>query len=45
MILQSVLNIESNTDGMSSRMETVEGDVREVRNTLNDIALKGVRIR
>ena len=45
MILQSVLNIESNTDGMSSRMEAVEGDVREVRNTLNDIALKGVRIR
>lgn len=45
MILQSVLNIESNTDGLPDRMEAVEGDVREVRNTLNDIALKGVRIR
>ena len=45
LILQSVLNIESDTGGIASRMETVERDVREVRSTLSDLSLKGIRIR
>lgn len=44
-ILQSVLNIESNTDGLSGRMATVESHVKEVRDTINDIALKGIKIK
>lgn len=40
-ILQSVLNIEANTD----RLAAVETGVKEVRNTLNDIALKGIKIK
>lgn len=44
-ILESVLNIEVNTDGLSARMETVENHVKEVRDTINDIALKGIKIK
>lgn len=45
LILQSVLNIEGNTDGLSVRMANVESDVRDMRNTVNDLALKGIRIK
>lgn len=45
LILQSVLNIEGNTDGLSTRMANVESDVRDMRNTVNDLALKGIRIK
>lgn len=44
-ILESVLNIEVNTDGLSARMGTVESHVKEVRDTINDIALKGIKIK
>ena len=44
-ILESVLNIEVNTDGLAARMETVENHVKEVRDTINDIALKGIKIK
>lgn len=40
-ILQSVLNIEANTD----RLAAVETNIKEVRNTLNDLALKGLKIK
>lgn len=40
-ILQSVLNIEANTD----RLAAVETNIREVRITLNDLALKGIKIK
>lgn len=45
LILQSVLNIEGNTDGLSVRMANVESDVRDMRNTVNDLALKGIKIK
>ena len=45
LILQSVLNIEDNTDGLSVRMANVESDVRDMRNTVNDLALKGIKIK
>lgn len=40
-ILAGVLNIESHT----RRLEAVESGVREVRDTLNDISLKGLKIK
>ena len=45
LILQVVLNIEGNTDGLSVRMANVESDVRDMRNTVNDLALKGIKIK
>lgn len=45
LILQSVLNIENNTDGLSERMLNVESSVKEIKDTVNDIALKGIKIK
>lgn len=45
LILQSVLNIESNTDGLSDRVAGVESSVKEIKDTVNDIALKGIKIK
>ena len=51
-ILRSVMGIEANTDplpdslrAIESGMETVEQGIRSVRETVSDIALKGVKIR
>ena len=44
-ILESVLNIEVNTNGLSARMETVESNVKDMRDTINDIAIKGIKIK
>lgn len=45
LILQSVLNIENNTDGLSDRVAGVESSVKEIKDTVNDIALKGIKIK
>lgn len=45
LILASVLNIESNTDQMEARMKNIEDDLGDVKDTMNDIALKGIKIR
>ena len=44
-ILQSVLNIESNTDRIDERMSGMEDDLSAVKYTLNDMSLKGIKIR
>ena len=44
-ILQSVLNIEGETSGFGARLERMESSLRDVRNSIDDIALKGIRIR
>ncbi len=44
-ILQSVMNIESETDGFSARMERMEGNIKTMTNTLDDIATKGIRLK
>jgi tape measure domain-containing protein len=44
MILQSVLNIEGNTDGLSARLSNVESNTKVIRDTVNDFALKGIKI-
>lgn len=45
LILQSVVNIENNTDRMDTRMKNIEDDISDVKDTVNDIALKGIKIR
>jgi flagellar capping protein FliD len=44
-ILRSVMNIESETDGFKARFERVETMVKSMNNTLDDIALKGIKIK
>ena len=41
LILEAVWGIQSNTD----RLETIENDMRSVKNTVNDIALKGIKLK
>lgn len=45
MILQSVLNIETHTERISGLVENVESSVKEMKDTVNDIALKGVKLK
>ena len=44
-ILRSVMAIEGHTERIASRMDSVEAGLTEVRNTVSDISLRGVRIR
>lgn len=44
-ILESVLNIETHTETISRRMENVEDGINEVRNTVNDIVIKGIKVK
>ena len=44
-ILESVLNIERHTEAVSQRMEMVEDMVGEVRNNVNEIVIKGIKIK
>lgn len=44
-ILESVVNIDRNTDGLSAKVEALSGQVRSMRNDLSDIAIKGVNIK
>lgn len=45
LILQSVLNIESETDGFGARLERMESSLKGVRDTVDDIALRGIKIQ
>lgn len=44
-ILRSIMNIESETDGMKNRLERIESNSKAVKDTVSDIATKGVKIR
>lgn len=44
-ILESVLNIETHTEAISRRMENVEDGINEVRDTVNDIVIKGIKVK
>ena len=44
-ILRSVQSIEESTDSMNDRLSNVETSLSSVKNTVNDIALKGIKIR
>ena len=45
LILQSVLNIERHTETMAEQVSDVRLSVKEVRDTVNDIALKGIKLK
>lgn len=45
LILQSVLNIEKNTDDIAECVSAVDSNLKSVKDTVNDIALKGTKIR
>lgn len=44
-ILLSLMNIESETNGLGSRLEKMEGHMRQMSGNLDDIATKGVRLK
>lgn len=44
-ILQSVLQIERHTEDMAGQLKDVKTHVKEVKDTVNDIALKGVKMK
>ncbi len=44
-ILNSVLNIEGHTEAISERLTNVETYVKGMRDTVNDISLKGVKVK
>ena len=45
LILQSVLNIESETTGFALRLERMESNLKSVKDSLDDINLKGIKMR
>lgn len=45
LILRSVQNIERNTDDVPQRLANLELNVKAVKDTVNDIAIKGIRIK
>lgn len=45
LILQSVLNIESETAGFGLRLERMETSLKSVKDSLDDINLKGIKMR
>lgn len=45
LILLSVINIEGETDGFGARLERMESNLKGVKNTVDDIALKGIKIQ
>ncbi len=45
LILRSVMGIERNTNDLPTRLAAVESATKAMRNSLDDIALKGVKIK
>ncbi|MCM1066798.1 MAG: tape measure protein [Muribaculaceae bacterium] len=44
-ILQSVMNIESETEGFGERLERMESNLKEVNRSLGDISTRGLKLR
>lgn len=44
-ILQSVMRIETETDGMGARLARIETQTKNMGNTLDDIALRGIKLK
>lgn len=45
LILRSVQNIERHTEDIPDRLSTMESNIKSVKDTVNDIALKGIKIK
>lgn len=44
-ILRSVMGIESNTNELPSRLSAMENSLKSIKDTVDDIALKGIKIQ
>lgn len=44
-ILQSVMHIENETNGMGARLARIETQTKNMGNTLDDIALRGIKLK
>ena len=44
-ILASVMHIESETDGFGARFERMEGHVRDMKDSLDDISTRGIKLK
>lgn len=44
-ILRSVMNIETETSGFGSRLERIEGNIKEMNNTIGDMATRGIKLK
>lgn len=44
-ILRSVMNIESETEGVGSRLSRIETHMKEMNDTMGEIATKGIRLK
>lgn len=44
-ILRSVMNIETETEGFGARLGRIENNIKEMNNTLDDIATKGIKLK
>lgn len=44
-ILRSVMSIESETNGFGERLGRIEGNIKTMTNTLDDIATRGIRMK
>lgn len=45
LILRSVQNIDRNTEDIPDRLSSMESNIKSVKDTVNDIALKGIKIK
>lgn len=43
-LLKAVMHIENETDGMRERLVKIESNSNQIKNSLNDIAIKGVKM-
>lgn len=44
-ILSSVTSIEAHTEALNSRMESVERNIRSINSTLDDLNIKGIKLK
>ena len=45
LILKSVQNIDRHTEELPDRLSSMESNIKSVKDTVNDIALKGIKIK
>lgn len=44
-ILESVLHIEDNTDGLTGKVDRLQGDIKAMRDDISEIATRGITIK
>ena len=44
-ILESVLNIETSTDGLTGKVDALQSDIKALREDVSDIVTKGIKLK